>query len=331
MKVDRQTTLDPSFIVRGLLLFLIPLIALSIYIDGQNYDPGLLEFKSKAQSNRTPANFFPKNWGGLQQTGLLRRFDKTNLYEYVNGHAEFFIGAGFLNLTLAEYGLEKKDGEPLVTMEIYHMGKPLHAFGILMDETSKSATPIARGSMGFKSGKDLRFILGPYYIKLSAFTDSIPLEKGAIALERSMRSTMESLKDSELLVFDFPDFGKTISTSFVKENYLGLDFLGNVIERTFHKEGILENFKAFMVVADEEKVAQTHKDLLNFFQKDGINYTETKVEGLSLVTVNDPYEGDWFFVPFGERLIGVFGPTPEEVMMALKRFGDGRQKTQEKK
>jgi hypothetical protein len=331
MIADRQTTLTPSTLVRGLLLVLLPLIALLIYIDGQSYDPGLLEFKTQAQSSKTPANFFPKSWGGLKQIGALRHFDKSNLYEYVNGHAEFFLGAGFISLTLAEYGLKNSEDEPLVTMELYHMGRPLHAFGTLIDETSQGATPIARGSMGFQSGQDLRFILGPYYIKISAFTDNIPLEKGAIALESSMSSAMEPIKKSDRLVFDFPDFGKIISTRFVKENYLGLDFLGNILERTFHKDGSLEPFKAFMLMADAEKVVQTNKNLKTFLQNDGIEYSETAVEGLSIVRVSDPYEGDWFFVPFGERLIGVFGPTPEEIMMELKRFGDGRKKTQENK
>ncbi|MBF0359115.1 MAG: hypothetical protein HQL70_10955 [Magnetococcales bacterium] len=317
--------------MRGLLLVFLPIIALLIYIDGQNYNPGLLEFKAKSQSSKTYANFFPKTWGGLQQIGGLRSFDKTNLYEYVNGHAEFFIGAGFLSLTLAEYGFENRDSEPLVAMELYHMGKPLHAFGTLIDETSQGATPISMGSMGFQSGQDLRFILGPYYIKISAFTDDIDLEKGAVALEESMRGAMEPIKDSDSLVFDFPDFGRIISTRFIKENYLGLDFLGNVLERTFQRDGSSEQFKSFIFMADAEKVAQTHKNLNAFLQNDGIEYSETEVEGMSIVRVSDPYEGDWFFVPFEKRLIGIFGPTPEELMKELKRFSDDWKKTKEKK
>jgi hypothetical protein len=370
----------PSVLVRGVLLALLPLVAVLVYVDGLRYDPGVLEFKSQAVVDMVPADYFPQNWGGLKQVGTLRRFDKSNLYEYINGHAEFFLGAGFRTLAVAEYNLNAA-GEPLATMEIYHMGKSLHAFGTLMDETGEGANPVAVGGMGFRSGRDLRFINGPYYIKISVFADGVPLEKGAAALVESMGDAVGKNR----LEFDFPDLGEVVSTRFVKENYMGLDFLKNVIERTFQKgeqqfnldsavrstyltqpidspgktgEVLVTNkvtaispvspdksidhavhalpaaesrFKAFLLVAEEVEIKKTAQQLLAFLKQDGIEYSESKIDGLAMVLVSDRYEGDWFYITANKKLLGVFGMGPEKIVVPLKRFAKNGKKTPEEK
>ncbi|MBF0455417.1 MAG: hypothetical protein HQL72_11455 [Magnetococcales bacterium] len=307
---------SPSWQTRAALLALLPVVAFLVYWDGQHYDPGLLVFQSQAKEQMIPANLFPDRWGGLKRVGEIQRFDKENLYEYVNGHAEFFISSGFLSLALAEYGPEEaaKSGTPQATVELYHMGKPLHAFGTLMDETGAEAVPVEAGSMGFRSERDLRFIQGAYYIKISAFADSLPLERAVEALTQ----TLSPLQGEALLSFDFPLLGQTHSTRFIKENYRGLSFLGNILERTFNVGE--KKIIAFLLLADPALIRQKDQALLTFFQQDQIPFSETEIAGLRLVRVEDPYEGDWFYLPVGERLLGLFGVSPEESMAHIKGF-----------
>ena len=88
-------------LVRALLIALLPILALLFYLDGQNYDPGLVDFQSGEATAFSPAaDLFPETIAGLTRTGQIRRFGKDDLYEYINGHADYFIGAGFRGLAV---------------------------------------------------------------------------------------------------------------------------------------------------------------------------------------------------------------------------------------
>ncbi len=313
MSRHHPTAPAPSAAVRFLLLALLPLVAVLVYLDSLRYDPGLLDFKAQKDGANIPANYFPQRWDSLTRTGTIRRFDKSSLYEYVNGHAEFFISAGFLSLAVADYSLDGR-AEPAATMEIYHMGKPLHAFGVLMDETGEAAEAVNVGGMGFKNGRGLRFIHGPYYMKLSAFNDAVTLNDGANALLRSMGP----LTGDGGLSFDFPDLGQVIATGFIKENHMGLDFLNNIIERTF-RDGEQE-IRTFLLVADKEEIAATSDKLLAFLNRDGIEYSQTTLDGLPLVMIKDLYEGDWFYIAHEKRLLAVFDLEADAIRERLTRF-----------
>ncbi|MBU0985670.1 MAG: hypothetical protein KKH68_00325, partial [Proteobacteria bacterium] len=57
------------------------------------------------------------------------RYIPPNLYEYINGAAEFFIAYGFTELAGANYAPVSGDKDT-VTVDIYDMGNKLNAFGV---------------------------------------------------------------------------------------------------------------------------------------------------------------------------------------------------------
>src|SRR5271157_2779038 len=100
---------------RLLLLGLLPCIAAVLYVRGQSYDPALIDFKTAA-GPVIPAVSAPRQpvekalpapilqeIAGFRLLGKEHRYTKDNLYEHVDGHAEYFIGAGFAGLTVTEY------------------------------------------------------------------------------------------------------------------------------------------------------------------------------------------------------------------------------------
>ena len=103
--------------VRLLLIVLLPIIALLLYLDGQVYDPDLLDFGPANSAGKADPQLFPDRIAGLERSGQIRWFDKGNLYEYINGHAEYFIGAGFQALSVGEYGADR-DSEPKVVINL---------------------------------------------------------------------------------------------------------------------------------------------------------------------------------------------------------------------
>src|SRR3990172_12285068 len=117
-----------SIIVRLSLIAFLPVLVLVLYSEGQKYDPALINFKS-SESGAHRALFLSEI-DGYGVSGEVRHFTEENLYEYVNGHAEYFIGAGFKELFVAEY--VRSDSQPSqseMTAEIYDMAEPLQSFG----------------------------------------------------------------------------------------------------------------------------------------------------------------------------------------------------------
>ncbi|MCP4696686.1 MAG: hypothetical protein GY862_07540 [Gammaproteobacteria bacterium] len=301
-----EIKIAPPLTVRVLLLALLPVVALAVWLDGRHYDPGLLTFKEEKK-----LDFFPEKVENLSRIGSVRRFSKDNLYEYINGHAEFFISAGFLSLTVGEYSTTDGD-QPVLVINVYDMGKPLHAYGVLMDEAGENVVDI--GAMGFRTDRGINFIQGPYYVQTSAFAEDAPL----LAAAREVQKALGVSSENAALAFQFPDLGTVASTRFVKENYRGLDFLHKVVERAFVKDE--KTVEAFLVTGTAESVARLEQSFINFFKDDGTDYEIIEKKNLRFYRVYDPYEGEWFFVPDGKRLLGVYAVLDETLLNTIQTY-----------
>src|SRR5574340_658280 len=60
-----------------------------------------------------------------------RTYTPQTLYECIDGAADLFLAYGFQTLTHGEYGA---DDAHLITVDVYDMGAPLHAFGVFSSE-----------------------------------------------------------------------------------------------------------------------------------------------------------------------------------------------------
>lgn len=296
---------QPSWRVRAGLLLALPLLAAALYWEGQQYDPGLLEFK---RAGSAAGLALPATLHTLPRLGEVRRYSKDNLYEYINGHAEFFIGAGFSGLTVVEYA-PPGSPQPHLVADLFDMGKPLHAFGVLMDESGEGATPLQVGAMGFQSGRGVQFIQGRFYVKLTAFDPALPLPEIAAALAAA-------LPKGEGMALAFPDLGTVTATRFIKENYRGMPFLGNVLERTFTRGG--QPLTLFLLTAPGAELDKVERELTTFQEQEGMTHRREEVAGLVLTVVEDPYEGTWFYYREPERMVGVFSAPEPELVQALR-------------
>ncbi|MBF0369513.1 MAG: hypothetical protein HQL52_08665 [Magnetococcales bacterium] len=303
----------PPASVQWLLLLLLPVMALGVWLDGAAYDPDRARFKPGGK--RIPmAAFLPERLGNLFRLNPVKGYDKANLFEYINGHAEFFIDAGFVNLAVGEYGGEKGAASPAVVVDIYDLQKPLHAFGVLMDEAARHGEPVEVGEMGFASEAGLAFISGPYYIKLAAFDSDTPL----MPLARGVHQVIGGAGGEQAQAFAFPDLGETTRTRFIKESYRGLDFFSNVVERSFDLDG--RELTAFLLTGSPEEKRQTTTALKDFLAGEEIPNPAIREAGVEWVTVMDPYEDEWFFVWSEDRFLGVFAPLTDELKTRIQAY-----------
>lgn len=299
---------------RILLIALLPVVAVVLYLEGQKYDPAMISFSPYEYGSGAEASFFPSEIDEYRRIGHLRKYTKENLYEYVNGHAEYFISAGFTGMTVGEYAKEGAGSDkPDAVVDIYDMGKGIHAFGIFADEAGEDPDYIQAGSMGFKTAKIVGFIKGKYYVKINIFDDNVPLEKFAENIDREI-----GIASGTLPVFSqFPDLGEVVTTRFVREAYRGLDFVHNVVEREYRIRG--NRVYVSLVTGEEAEIRKLVKSFLDFFNQSGITYSRIEKNGQTIYKVNDPYEGTWFLVPFPETLFGVYGTVDNAILDSLTK------------
>jgi hypothetical protein len=308
---------------RFILLAFLPIIAFIVYREGQTYDPALLQFTSSDISTGEETAFFPRSIEGFSRSGQVRLYSKENLYEYVNGHAEYFLSAGFVRLAVGEYvknGAEP--AQPDAVVDIYDMGKDIQAFGVLADETGGALSSIQDGIMGARTPQGMSFASGRYYVKIAAYDETIPLDLFAVSINRSLGSSLEPLSAFSRL----PAVGTVIATRFIKEDYRGLDFVHNVVEREYRIDG--KTAQAFLFLGTDSDVKALVASYLDFFRESDIKHIVMKQHNLDLYRVIDPYEGDWYLIPVSDALFGIFGDVDKEILhqflVSIQISGDAK-------
>ncbi|MBF0566724.1 MAG: hypothetical protein HQK89_15980 [Nitrospirae bacterium] len=352
-----DSTHNSSVVYRLLLLAMLPVIAAILYFTGQKYDPALINFQQaqpglNANASGPSALQFPAEIDGLTKAGLTKPYSKDNLYEYVDGHADYFITNGFNSLAVAEYSKTPSSAQaPEVVADVYDMGNPMQAFGVLTDEAGEGASQVDVGVMGFQTSQGVNFFKGRYYVKINVFKAGINPVSFAENIARIIVVKAEPFALFDLL----PDLGKVVSTRYIKADYRGLDFIGPVIERQFDTGG--HNLQVALIVRmpkeagkprepkEASKPVETLKpgepegmggtgsieDLIAkfkaFFDKTGVRYEFLDEGGKKYYKVHDPYEGDWLMVPSGIALYGVYGFKGDEpVSKILERIYDAVKK-----
>jgi hypothetical protein len=214
---------------------------------------------------------------------------------------QYYISAGFEGLAVAEYGADAQ-GQPSLVVNLWDMGKPLHAFGVLMDEAGPDAVALEGETPGFRTDNGLSAVHGRYYLQLSSFDPGLDLLAGLDAVQAALGPA----RDAGPAVAEFPALGRVVGTRFVKEAYRGVDLLANVIERRFERDGA--EIEAFVIQGDPAKIVELERGLLAFLDADAIGHEAVAVAGRTVHRVSDRYEGDWFFFATDDRLFGVYAP-----------------------
>lgn len=246
----------------------------------------------------------PDRLGQLLRTGAVYSYSRETLFEYINGHAEFYLSAGFVGLVGSEYQLHD-DSAPVIRVDSYDMEKDLHAFGALMEGAGADGRPVNVGTRGFETDTALTFVAGPYLFRITATGPGPDLPTIGRRLVEVLGIDVSAEPD-----VDFPIRGKVLRTTFIKENYKSLSFLANVVERHFLIDG--EEVTAFITSGQEGSSAEeVQQALLSFLEYDEIAVEIIESGDYRVHFADDPYEGKWFFLLIDDSLLGVFAePSP---------------------
>ena len=210
---------------------------------------------SAAAQTRSPnpqlASLVPR-LAGWAPTEAPRAYFPDNLFEYIDGAAESYLGYDFSELLVAD--LEKSGTKATLTIEIYDMGAPLNAFGIFAAERYPESRTAALGDLGYIEGEALNFLAGRYYVKLLAFGLG---EATEAALTDAGGKVAGAIKPAGLpaLVLAFPRDGLVPrSEKYIKKNFMGYEFLHDGYVATY-RSGEKE-IEGFFVDAGSDRAAE---------------------------------------------------------------------------
>ena len=151
-------------------------------------------------------SFTPKGW---ELYDTVMQFTPENLYEHINGRAEYYLAYDVIGMTFASFEKstdkgfwagksgfseqsfgwesrgfpnevreratsgEKGDNSSFINLSIYDMGTPTNAFGVFSGERSLEAPRVKLGRDAYRMGANYYIFQGQYYIQIIAADDEL--------------------------------------------------------------------------------------------------------------------------------------------------------------
>jgi hypothetical protein len=182
-------------------------------------------------------------------------FEADNLWEYINGQADFFIDYGFVRVDTAEYRNDQESSS--VVLEIYRMGRPQEAFGIFAAERTPDDRPLEIGAQAYLGTNVLGFWQAEQYVKLTSFDEGPAVEQFLIELANEISARIPSQGQELETLLLFPEEDRVeASARFIPNNFLGQPFLTNAYRVDYIHDG--QNVQLFLVETGSPEEAQSH-------------------------------------------------------------------------
>lgn len=168
----------------------------------------------------------PRGWTASDVEILETR---AQIYAAIDGAADLYFAYGLQQIQTREY----ERGELGVEVEVYELGEPLDAFGVLQRERPQRATAVAIGAEGAFTAQLCITRRGHHYVKAKAFHGEL---SGATCREllEPIVAKLESAGDPAELAL-LPKAGRT-SIGYTRERYLGLTALVRCLHADYQDE-----------------------------------------------------------------------------------------------
>ncbi|MFH1349408.1 MAG: DUF6599 family protein [Pseudomonadota bacterium] len=204
---------------------------------------------------------------GWKPTSSPEFFGPQNLWEYIDGQAELYLDYGFKLVLTTDY--TSMDGAKSLSIEIFQMESPDHAFGIYAAERSPQDNFIKMGVQGYLGENILNFWKGPYYVKLTSFQSFHGTKEILLKLAGSIEKKIKGGDSEPELFACFPEKNRAkMSGRFIPKNFLGQRFLKDGY-RVEYKDG-RRNYQIILVKnGSREEAEDAFIQYRNFFRSQG--------------------------------------------------------------
>ncbi len=155
------------------------------------------------------------------------RFTPENLYEQINGRAEYYIAFDAIELWFASFEKIGRN-DHFIDLSIYNMGTPTNAFGVFSGERSIDAPPLDFGRAAYQSSANCYIWKGQYYIQIIASDDTPELRQICLDLARQTTDFLVETGEPVWGLNALPKDGLIQnSIQYFLTDALGLDFMRN--------------------------------------------------------------------------------------------------------
>lgn len=131
---------------------------------------------------------------GFEQIGPVTVYNKTTLFDFMNGEAEVYFPLGFRLLYTQGYRSEKTDAR--MTVEIYDMATDKGSSEVFKHYSGEGGTPLQ--GIGWSAWTDrwlLLFTQGPFFVRISPDPSKEnrvePAQEDKIALARAVATLLK--------------------------------------------------------------------------------------------------------------------------------------------
>jgi hypothetical protein len=191
-------------------------------------------------------------------------FHPQNLYEYINGEAEFFIAYGFVELTGAIY-TSVAGGNDTVTIDIYDMGNKLNAFGVFQSKRGGQVSALNVGAASMGSDDYFAFYKDRFFVEMQAYITSEKEKGGLETMAASIAAQLPGDNTPPPELFYLPEKNRiTGSERYIKGGILGHAFLdrGMVGDYRIQGQKITAFVATFPSPSDAVHAVKQHRSFL---------------------------------------------------------------------
>jgi hypothetical protein len=236
-------------------------------------------FLSAAEKELTSA--FP-SFAGWTKKGEPEVYTPDNLFEYIDGAAEVFLGYDFQKLATLTYENDQKNS---YTVDVYQHSSDRNGFGIYSQEKPVEGHFLPIGVQGYYEKGVLNFVKGHYYVKMSGYDLGDNDEKVLTGAAREIAAALEGTGTFPPVLKCFPEKGKIAnSEAYINQDFLGHSFLHSAFVANYEMNG--QKFQVFIIEADTPKgVDDILDNYTAFVKKKGVAVEQDK----NFYRFGDPY------------------------------------------
>jgi len=222
----------------------------------------------------------PKGWEVFDE---VKQFTPENLYEKINGRAEFFIAYDIIRMTFASFS-NSADKQKFIDLSIYDMGNPTNAFGVFSTERSQGESSLELRRASYRSDANYYIWKGQYYIKIIASDASGQLQRIGMELARKVTDFLVDSGERVWGLTTLPLADRVPeSVKYFKVDAMGLDFMQNTYTAQYRK------FDTLVTVflsrqASPDSAQSTMDQYAEYAKQYGKGIDHLKIDGLEFVS-----------------------------------------------
>jgi hypothetical protein len=223
---------------------------------------------------------------GWQWREAPRTYGPKDLFQHIDGAADLFLSYGFREAAVADF----VRGDGWITVDIYDMIAPLHAFGIYRSERPGDTKPLACGAEGYQSNGLLAFWKGPHYVKVSVVSGDDGA--AATALASSAAARLPGPEEMPAELNRLPRANRIPGTEgYIKTGSLGHKFLVEVVSADYRVGKAVAALRISDLGETKRASGAWHR-LQDFYRTDGEALARITGVGELCFAARDSYHGE---------------------------------------